>query len=128
MSNLTADDCVALIKQAQHAGEYFADMIADSGEPESYSGSLDSVDTMLDGHPLYLAGDRDEIEYGKIPPVIRKAMTYVAWKALHEHSEELGPPRSHAGGKARAKRTAARHSGGAAKLVAAASALKAAWR
>lgn len=121
MSKLTSDDLVALIKQAKNAGEFFAEMIADSEEPESYGGTTDVVDTMLDGHPLYLAGDREEIAYGKIPPVIRKAMTYVAWKALHERSEELGPPRAR-GGKQR------KRGGGQQRLLAAASALKAAWK
>jgi len=121
--DLTSDDLVAIIKQAQHAGGFFADMIADSDEPELYRGTVREVDEMLDGQPLYFANDTTKILYENVPKVVRDAMVYVAWKSLHERSEELGPPRSYAGGKRRKGKRP--HGAG---LVSAARALKDIWR
>jgi hypothetical protein len=125
MTTLTSEDLVVLVQQAQHAGEYFVEMAAESDELGEYTFKLSEVGEMLDSQPLFLADDRTEIDYRKVPQIVRDAMKYVCWKAAHEtltknktggHAPEGYP----LGGKRR--RRAAGGSG--ARLIAAASAYR----
>ena len=117
MTEITSRDLLALLTQAQHAGDFFAEMISEEGGRDSYKVTTHEVGEMLDGHPLYLADDRAEVDFRRVPPVVREAMKYVCWKAVREGLAERSTP---PGGKQRKRR------GGG--LVAAAQALKGVWR